>query len=150
MTKRSQDTDEQGHSLYTDFGAFYPTGHIVVAFEHDDDGRQVCQELRTAGYDQGHCEIHPAEEVAKAAQGNLDNTGFMARWGKSAAAVKKHLQAAQKGATFLLVYAPKDEDAERVMSAISDKPILLAHRYHRLVIEDLREDEADTHMTSPR
>ena len=115
-----------------------------------EDGSQVCRELRTAGCDQRHCEIHPAEEVAKAAQDNLGKTGFMARWGNSATAVKKHLQAAQNGATFLLVYAPKDEDAERVMSAIGDKPILLAHRYYRLAIEDLREDEADTHVTSPR
>jgi hypothetical protein len=88
--------------------------------------------------------------MAELAQRNLDDTGLMARVGKSAAAVKKHLQAAQQGATFLLVYAPKDDDAQRVMNAVGDRPVMLAHRYHHLVIEDLREDEADTHVTSPR
>jgi hypothetical protein len=36
------------------------------------------------------------------------------------------------------------------MNAAGDKPVMLAHRYHQLVIEDLRENEADTHVTSPR
>jgi hypothetical protein len=36
------------------------------------------------------------------------------------------------------------------MNAVGDKLVMLAHRYHHLVIEDLREDEADTHVTSPR
>ncbi len=50
----------------------------------------------------------------------------MARIGKSVAAVKKHLQAAQQGATFLLVYAPNDDGAEGVMSAVGDKPVTRA------------------------
>ena len=93
-----------------------------------------------SGYSKRACSIHMGEKVAKAAQRNIDDAGFMARIGKSVAAVKKHLQAAQQGATFLLVYAPNDDDAEGVMNAVGDKPVMLAHRYHHLVIEDLRED----------
>jgi hypothetical protein len=134
----------------TDFGAFYPTGYIVTAFEEYEDAQQTRQDLLTGGYEERDCALHTAQEVAEAAQRNIEDTGLMARVGKSAAAVKKHLEAAQQGATFLLVYAPKDDDAERVMNAVGDKPVMLAHRYHHLVIEDLRENEADTHVTSPR
>ncbi len=74
----------------------------------------------------------------------------MARLGKSVAAVKKHLEAAQEGATFLLIYAPNDFDAERVMNVLRRRPYVLAHRYHRFAIEDLVDGEAETHVTSPR
>jgi hypothetical protein len=74
----------------------------------------------------------------------------MARLGKSVAAVKEHLNAAKNGATFLLVHAPKDRDTERVLEAVRGKQVVLAHRYHHLAIEELRHDEAYTHVTSPR
>lgn len=150
MAQRKKVVDEQGNLLMSDFGAFYPTGYILIAFERQEDAEQVCQALRDSGYDEQDCTIHEAEQVAEAARGNIDNTGFMARLGKSVAAVKKHLKVAQEGATFVLVYAPSDDDAERVMDAVGDKPVVLAHRYHHLVIEDLREDEAGTQATSPR
>jgi hypothetical protein len=124
-----------------DFGAYYPTEYIVIAFERHEDAAQVCQTLRDSGYSKQACSIHMGEKVAKVVQRNIDDAGFMARIGKRVAAVKKHLQkAAQQGATFLLVYAPNDDDAEGVMNAVGDKPIMLAHRYHHLVIEGLRED----------
>jgi hypothetical protein len=150
MVEHKKVVDAEGNLQASDFGAFYPTGYIVIAFERYEDADQVCQTLRDSGYNEQDCSIHKAEKMAELAQRNLDDTGLLARVGKSAAAVKKHLQAAQQGATFLLVYAPKDDDAERVMNAVGDRPVMLAHRYHHLVIEDLREDEADTHVTSPR
>jgi hypothetical protein len=150
MIEHKKVVDTEGNLLASDFGAFYPTGYIVIAFGRYEDADQVCQTLRDSGYSNQDCSIHRAEKVAEVAQRNLDNAGLMARIGKSAAAVKKHLEAAQQGATFLLVYAPKDDDAERVMNAVGDKSVMLAHRYHHLVIEDLRENEADTHVTSPR
>ncbi len=122
-----------------DFGAYYPTEYIVIAFERHEDAAQVCQTLRDSGYSK-QASIHMGEKVAKVVQRNIDDAGFMARIGKRVAAVKKHLQAAQQGATFLLVYAPNDDDAEGVMNAVGDNPVMLAHRYHHLVIEDLRED----------
>lgn len=133
-----------------DFGAFYPTGYIVAAFEKYEDARQTCQDLYTGGYEERDCGLHTAEEVAEAAQRNLENTGLMARLGKSTAAIKKHLEAAKEGATFLLIYAPIDFDAERAMNVIRRRPYVLAHRYHRFAIEDLVNGQAETHVTSPR
>src|SRR5215217_7834208 len=136
MVQHKKAVDAEGNLQASDFGAFYPTGYIVIAFERYKDAEQVCQTLRDSGYGKQDCSIHTAEKVAEAAQRNIDDTGFMARIGKSVAAVKKHLQAAQQGATFVLVYAPNDDDAERVMNTVGDKPVMLAHRYHHLVIED--------------
>jgi hypothetical protein len=65
----------------------------------------------TGGYDKADCELYTCKEVTAAAQSNLaENTGFLPRLGWSDQAVKLHLEAAQEGAAFLLIYAPGDTD----------------------------------------
>ncbi len=135
----------------TDFGAFYPTGYIVAAFEKYENAQQTRQDLLTDGYEERDCALHTAQEVAEAAQRNIEDTGLTVRLGKSMAAIKEHLEAARVGATFLLIYAPKELDAERVMNVISRRPHVLAHCYHRFAIEDLAPEESGTlRVTSPR
>jgi hypothetical protein len=148
-TPRSQASDQRETSHKTDFGAFYPTDHIVVAFKEYDDAEQVCDELRADGYKEEECDLHTAEEVAEATQRNLDNTGLMARLGKSTAAIEEHQKAAQNGATFLLVHAPHERDTQRVMQAVCKRSFILAHRYGKLTIEDL-SGHATIQTTSAR
>ncbi len=93
----------------TDFGIFYPRGHIVVAFAKREDAEKVRRDLLTGGYDPADCLLSTAIEVKKRAQHNLDDhTGFLARLGKSDEAVGQRLEAAKRGSTFLLIYAPGD------------------------------------------
>ncbi len=149
-TKHQSATNEKVKLPTSDFGAFYPTGYIAIAFEKYEDTQHVCEELRAGGWDKQDCNLHTAEKVAEAAQCNIDNSGFMSRLGSSIAAVQKHLEAAKHGATFLLVYAPTDSNAERVTNIVRRRPYILAHRYHRLAIEDLGGSDTDSHAKSPR
>lgn len=126
-------------SKMTDFGIFYPVGYIVVAFPRQQDAQQVQRDLLTGGYDTADCPLYTSEEVVAAAGRNLaENTGFLARLGKSDEAVQKHLDAARQGAAFLLIYAPGDTDAARAMNVIRRVPFGFAHRYHRLAIQDMK------------
>jgi hypothetical protein len=104
--KRKKVVNEKGSPQKADFGAFYPTDYMIVAFERYEAAQQTCEDLRTGGYSAEDCDLHTAEEVAEFAQRNLESAGLMVHLGKSAAAVEKHLQAARNGATFLRVYAP--------------------------------------------
>lgn len=137
MPQQQHGTERKENRFKTDFGAFYPTGYIVVAFKEYDDAKQVCEGLRADGYEKKDCDLYTAGEVAEATQQNLKDTGLMARLGKSTAAIKEHHKVAQDGATFLLVHAPRNADTERVMNAVRRRPFVLAHRYHHLAIEDL-------------
>jgi hypothetical protein len=122
----------------TQFGIFYPRGYLVVAVRKRSDAEQVQRDLTTGGYDPSDCLIIGAEDVARGARSNLDdNTGFLAVLGKSDDAVRKHLEAAEKGSTFLLIYAPGDLEAERAMSVVRRVPFEFAHRYQRLAIQAL-------------
>lgn len=133
-----QNEDEKPDKT-TDFGVFYPLGHIVVAFPKYEDALRAQRDLLAGGYDLADCVVRKSEEVAAAAAANLsENTGWLARLGKSDEAVQAHLNAAKQGAAFMLIYAPGDTDAERAMNVVRRVPFELAHRYRRFAIEDLK------------
>lgn len=135
----SEEPSDEGVRTQKDFGIFYPVGYIVVGFPDEADALQVQQDLLTGGYEAGDCTLHRAREVAEAATRNLrNNDGFLAMLGKSDDAVRVHLRAAEKGATFVLIYAPGDLESSRAMTVVRRAPFEFAHRYHRFVIESLK------------
>lgn len=150
MTQRKQLTDSLGNPLLKDFGAFYPTGYMVIAFERDEDARRTCHELRIGGYDEQDCAVRGPQEMAEQAQRNISRTGLMGRLGKSVAAIKQHARAAGNGATFLTIYAPDDIEADRVMNVVRRRPHVLAHRYQRFAIQDLAARDIGSGSTSAR
>lgn len=122
----------------TNFGIFYPVGYLVAAFPSKAAAQQVQRDLMTGGYDAADCTLYTSDEMADSAQRNLaEHTSWLARLGSSDEAVQRHLDAANQGASFLLIYAPGDTDAARAMTAIRRVPFEFVHRYHRLAIETM-------------
>ena len=121
--------------LNKDFGAFFPTGHIVVAFEQPQDAHKVVHELEELAHQPlDALEVSPAE-MADFAEKNLHEAGVIANLGTSLTTVQAFLDAAKAGATFLILPVPDRVAVERVSQAIHHVPFLLAERYHHLVIE---------------
>ncbi len=121
--------------LNRDFGAFFPTGHMVVAFHQAEDAHQVVHELEEMVHRPLEVlEVAP-QDMAAFAERNLHEAGFIANLGTSLTTVQAFLEAARAGATFLILPTPDPQMAERVSQAIHHVPFVLAERYHRLVIE---------------
>lgn len=121
--------------LHTDFGAFFPSGHMVVAFQQAQDAHQVVHELEELAHRPlDALELTP-QQMAEFAEKNLHQAGFIANMGTSMKTVQAFLDAAKAGATFLIVPVPDNGTAERVSQAIHHVPFVLAERYHRMVIE---------------
>lgn len=121
--------------LQRDFGAFFPSGHTVVAFRQAEDAHRVVHELEMlAQRPLDMLEIAP-QDMAAFAERNLHEAGFIANLGTSLTTVQAFLDAARAGATFLILPTPDPQTAERVSQAIHHVPFVLAERYHRLVIE---------------
>ena len=121
--------------LNKDFGAFFPTGHMVVAFQQPRDAHQVVHELEELAHQPVDAlEVSP-QEMAEFAERNLHQAGFIANLGTSVTTVQSFLDAAKAGAIFLIVPVPDQMAAERVAEAIHHVPFVLAERYHHLVIE---------------
>lgn len=121
--------------LHRDFGAFFPTGHMVVAFHQAEDAHRVVHELEAMMHRPPDVlEVAP-EDMAAFAEKNLHEAGFIANLGTSLSTVQAFLDAARAGATFLILPTPNQQMAEHVSQAIHHVPFMLAERYHRLVIE---------------
>lgn len=121
--------------LQRDFGAFFPAGHMVVAFQQPQDAHQVVHELEELEHHAVDAlELSP-QEMVEFAERNLQEAGVIANMGTSLTTLQAFLDAARAGATFLILPTPDSQTAEHVSQAIHHVPFVLAERYHRLVIE---------------
>ena len=137
MQHRSTVIDENGHALMKDFGAFYPTGHLVVAFKEERDAQQVLQALRGLGDGFVDSLYLSAQQMEQLAEHNLAEAGVIASLGTSLTTVQSFLNAARQGATFLILTTPDDQTTQTAMDAVHRVPFLLAQRYHILAIEQM-------------
>lgn len=120
-------------------GMFYPTGYIVAAFPGEDQAKAAQKALQQGGVSAEDCRLIEGGTYASMARKELaENTGFLARLGKSDDIVRRSLEAAENGAAFLLIHAPDDDDAARAMQTIEQVPREFAYRYHSLAIEELK------------
>lgn len=125
-------------ALPTEFGIFYPTGWIVVAFPEKNSAEQVRRDLFSGGYTEEDCKLAMADQVIPTAQGQLDDAGWLGRLGRADEMVQQHLNAAKQGSVFLIIYAPTESEAERVMNVIRRVPFQFVHRYRRFAIEVMK------------
>jgi hypothetical protein len=124
--------------LPTEFGIFYPTGWIVAAFPEKESAEQVRGDLLSGGYDEDDCRLVRCDEVIPTAEGQLGDADWLSRLGKADEMLGRHLAAAKRGSTFLLIYAPTDTEAERVMNVVRRVPFDFAHRYRRFAIQEMK------------
>ena len=99
---------------------------------------QAARELETAGFDSQAIMLLTPEIVLREI-GKVDGKSDLALppVGTESATIHKYLDLAREGHHALMVHAPSDEDAERVMSAVRHLPFSYAQKYHLLAIEDL-------------
>jgi hypothetical protein len=111
---------------------------MVLAFQDKASAERVQRDLFAGGYDADDAMLFDASDVIPSAQGQLENADWLGRLGRADEMVQTHLNAAKGGSTFLLVYAPSDGEAERVMNVARRVPFQFVHRYHRFAIETLK------------
>ena len=137
MNEPSKVIDENGHALMKEFGAFYPTGHLVVAFNEERDAQQVLQSLRARGGAFDGSLYLSAQQMERLAEHNLAEAGVIASLGTSLTTVQAFLDVARQGASFLILTTPDDATMQQAMDEVHRVPFMLAQRYHSLAIEDI-------------
>ena len=121
--------------LNKNFGAFYPTGHMVVGFRVQMDAERVLQYLAKQGNLQSESIELSSQQMIEFAEKNMQEASAMANMGTSLSTLQVFLDAAKEGVYFLVIPTPNDAAAERVTHAIHRVPFVLAERYHWLAIE---------------
>lgn len=123
--------------LGKDFGAFYPRGHMVVAFGDYQNANVVLTTLRAQGASFDDIIPITPQMMIDFAETNIAQAGVIANLGTSLTTLQTLLDAARTGSHFLVIPTPDDGVAATVTQAIEQVSHGLAQRYHLLAIEDV-------------
>jgi hypothetical protein len=130
--------EHQPPSVPTQFGVFYPLGHVVVAFPSREDAERMRQLLLDGGYDERDVTLWSDSEVAVGARELRQSSSVIAKiFGAELEAMDKHIELADAGHTFLVAYSPSDLDTKRLMNVAHRFRYALAQKYDRFAITEL-------------
>lgn len=131
--------DQKDANKFREGGIFYPTGHVVAAFDNAEVADEARQALLDAGFESDHVVAIDAAEMRREAGENLEHRGPLSI-GASVPVRQKQLELAEDGCHFLMIFAPDDEDHERVKQALAGVSTRYAVKYRALVIENIAID----------
>jgi len=126
------------------YGVFKPVGHVVVSFPPETDLDAVGRALAQAGFPPSEVRRYSAREMVEQADRDLSEATALASLGQEANLVKAHRALAERGYGFLVVHAPKDDQAAHVAALAERFGAERAQYYGRLMIEELIEHAEDT------
>ena len=129
------------------FGVFKPVGHTVIAFQD----AHTMEAAATAMQDQG---LAPASliryttgEMKTQVESDLQTASPLASVGQELNLVKAHRALADQGCSFLVAYAPGEEQTKIVDAVVTSHHARAAQRYGSLLIEELVPSvEGDTQV----
>jgi hypothetical protein len=119
------------------FGTFKPVDHVVLAFADDAKADAATQALRKAGFGDSDVIAYGAAEKDNRMRAMLEHASDAAGFGYEISLMRRYQQLARDGASWLIVYAPQDEQGQRVGKIAKQHGALAAVKYHRLVVEDI-------------
>jgi hypothetical protein len=119
------------------FGAFSPTGHVVMAFGTDDEAERARQLLVGSGFAQMDVTHYSKNEVITEMEKSEEHVANAAQIGQEGPKVQKYLELARRGCGFLILHAPADEDARRAVAIVKPLGLKFAEKYNRLTLEEL-------------
>ena len=126
------------------YGDFKPVGHVVASFPPEAELDAVVRALAQAGFPAEAVRRYSAREMVEQVDRDLSEATALASLGQEANLVKAHRALAEQGYGFLVVHAPKDDQALRVAAVARRFGAERAQHYGRMVIEELIEHAGDT------
>ena len=118
-------------------GTFKPVGHVMIALPDLDQAVAAAEALRAAGFDtEDILHFDSAEGEAKM-RDMIDHSSDFAGFGYEITLMRRYQALSEAGHRWLLVYAPEDDETERVAEVARRFHAPMAVKYHRLAVEDL-------------
>lgn len=121
------------------YGVFKPVGHVIVALPTEGDAQGALTALLRDGFAATDIASWSPEQMRRQADIDIEQAGVLAGIGQELNLVKSHRELAVKGHSFLVVRAPKDDQAQRVARVARRFHATRAQRYGHLMIEELIE-----------
>jgi hypothetical protein len=139
MAALEPDTQSSYSKMTTMQGVFYPTGYAVILFADAQTAQEAASKIEQSGFASDDVMfITPPVILREIGKIHDDSSEVeLPSVGTEGATVAKYINLARDGHHALMVKAPSDEDAERLMSVVREIPHSYAQKYHMLAMEDL-------------
>ena len=119
------------------FGVFSPTGHVVMAFTTDGVAERALQLLVKSGFAQEDVTHYKNSAVRAELEKSEEHSASPLQIGQEIDKVDEYLALAKAGCGFLVLHAPKDDDAKRAVALVKPLGLKFAEKYNRLTLEEL-------------
>ncbi len=132
MSKRLTKAD-----LPTSLGSFKPVDHVMVALPGTEQAIAFEKDLHEQGFAPEDVLHFGAEEGRDDMDDMLAGASDFAGFGYEITLMRRYLELSKEGCRWVLVYAPQDDQAEKVKAAAQRHGAPMAVKYHSLAVEDL-------------
>ena len=105
------------------YGVFKPVGHVIVALPTEADARGAMAALLSGGFEPADIAFYSPEQMQRQADIDIEQAGVLAGIGQELNLVKSHRELAAKGHSFLVVRAPKSDQADRKSTRLNSSHI---------------------------
>jgi hypothetical protein len=119
------------------FGVFSPTGYVLMAFADDVSAEKARQALLQTGFREEDVTHYDKDEVISEFEKSEEHANDPLQIGQDVDKVDRYLEFARKGAGFLAVHAPKDDQSQRAVNIARPFKLKFAEKYNRLTMEEL-------------
>ncbi len=123
--------------LPNSFGALKPVGHVLLALPSRLQRDTVQQALRDDGWPADGTQPFEPAQAEQELQHLVDGASGLAGFGYEITLMRRYLELAKKGASWLLVRVDGDDEAARVGHTARLYGALSAVHYRTLTVEDL-------------
>ena len=121
----------------TSFGVFKPVNHVVISFKTTSQMKLAQHTIFDAQFDSEQVYEYSSEQMQTQAEHDLDQATTLAGIGQDLNLVKEHLALAKLGYCFLVVFAPEQEQTEKLTQIATACGAIRAQSYGRFVVEEL-------------
>lgn len=128
--------------LPTAFGAFKPTGHLMLGFPTRETLRRARQALVAASWSDSELVQFGSSEAAEGMQALIDGASSFAGFGSEISMMRRYAALSRKGWCWLLVPAPDETSAHRAADIARMHGAELGVHYGALVVESIIDAEA--------
>ncbi len=119
------------------FGVFKPVGHVVVALKDDEVAEQMAGALLERGFAEDDVLQFRSEEMSERLKTHLRHVSGTAGFGTELKFMEYYDELAAEGYGWLIVYTPDPKQEPIVAEVAGQFNARLAHKYNRLVTEEL-------------
>ena len=124
----------------TSFGAFKPVGHLVAVFEDADNAELAHKDLTIGGYTRDDLTLMNSTAFLSLLDQLREHENALSMLGSELSKMDEFRHHADRGAGFLIIEAPSEQETIRAMHVVERYRYLFAQKYGHMIVERFDSD----------